>query len=92
MNTPWGKSQGRADKLAPGINFYSTAGHGGYKVSKTTLALMPPALRNEDGWYEEDMEWCKIAIAFPHLFTPAIVSIARELHYFYYNPDGTHIH
>lgn len=67
MNTPWGKSQ-TIDKVAPGITFVSTAGHGGFKVSADKLRKMHPALRTEDGWFEEDCEWAKVAFAFPEHF------------------------
>jgi hypothetical protein len=89
MNTPWGKSDS-VKRYAPGINFYSTPRHGGIKVSKTVLALMPPHLRNDDGWYEEDLEWCKVAMAFPHFFTGAMADLAKKLHKEYFNSDGTY--
>lgn len=67
MNTPWGKSQTKK-VIAPGITFYSTASHGGYKVNKAQRDKMPAHLINSDGWYEEDCEWCKVALAFPEYF------------------------
>jgi len=33
QSSPWGKSQ-QINKIAPGIAFVSTAGHGGYRVAK----------------------------------------------------------
>lgn len=86
-STPWGKAQTK-EVLVPGITFYSTAGHGGYFVTKHVRAVMRPELVNEDGWYEEDMEWIKVAIAFPHLFTEAIVKIANDLYKKFYNEKG----
>lgn len=65
--TPWGKSQDKT-KITRGINFYSCAGHGGYKVSKKLNESMPEALRNDDGWYEEDCEWSCVVVAFPQHF------------------------
>lgn len=65
--TPWGKAQ-YVYKFTRGINFYGTAGHGGFKVSKTMLKRMPINLQNSDGWYEEDCEWCKVALSFPQFF------------------------
>lgn len=79
MNTPWGRAQSKK-VLVPGITFYSTASHGGYYVSKAIRAVMPPHLVTEDGWYEEDCDWSKVALAFPHLFTPELQRIARETH------------
>lgn len=67
MFTPWGTS----DSSTPyfdGVTFYSTPRHGGFKVSKKRLAEMPPCLRNENGWYEEDCEALKVFMAFPTEF------------------------
>jgi len=52
-----------------GIVFYSTPSHGGFKLDEVRNALVPEALRNADGWYEEDCEWAKVAVSFPALFT-----------------------
>lgn len=66
--TPWGKSQ-HSKKIARGINFYSTARHGGIKVSKKLNESMPAHLRIEDGWYEEDCDYARVVLAFPQFFT-----------------------
>lgn len=87
MITPWGKSQGK-QVLVPGITFYDTPGHGGYYVSKAVRAVMPKEYVNADGWYEEDCEWCKVALSFPHLFTPAIVDVARNVYKSYFERHG----
>lgn len=86
MITPWGKSQGK-EILAPGITYYSTASHGGYYVSKAVRAVMPKQYVNADGWYEEDCEWSKIALSFPHLFTEAIVKIAHNTYNAWFNEE-----
>lgn len=65
--TPWGMSD-HVTRYARGINFYDTPSHGGYKVSAKLNASMPEPLRNADGWYEEDCEWCKVVLAFPQYF------------------------
>jgi hypothetical protein len=66
--TPWGPAQ-VATKIAPGIMFYSTAGHGGYHISDRRRLTMPPALHDFEpmlpGWYEEDCEWAVVYLAFP---------------------------
>jgi hypothetical protein len=67
-STPWGKAD-HASVYGPGVTFYGTPRHGGFKVSKARNDAAPPALRNADGWYEEDCEWAKVALAFPVLFT-----------------------
>jgi len=59
--TPWGKSQ-QSIKVAPGIMWYSTAGHGGYHLSKKRLEKMPKKFRDfkpfaGEGWFEEDIDW-----------------------------------
>jgi hypothetical protein len=67
-STPWGKAD-QATAYGPGVTFYGTPSHGGFKVSKALNATVPDPLRNADGWYEEDSDWAKLALAFPHLFT-----------------------
>ena len=62
--TPWGKAQ-HLNKKAPGIVFVHTASHGGVKLSAERNQAVPPALRNGDGWYEEDLEAYKVYWAFP---------------------------
>lgn len=68
VETPWGWPD-HAVRYAEGIICYSTPGHGGFHVDAERLAVMPVALRNEGGWYEEDCEWAKVVTAFPDLFT-----------------------
>ncbi|MGN7187054.1 DUF7007 domain-containing protein [Microbacterium enclense] len=53
--TPWGAAQS-VTNVAPGIALAGTAGHGGLKLSPERNALIPAALRNSSGWYEEDCE------------------------------------
>lgn len=67
-DTPWGVAQ-TSVAYAEGIVCHSTASHGGFHVRAERSAAMPAALRNDDGWYEEDAEWAKVATAFPALFT-----------------------
>lgn len=55
MNTPWGRSWTCAE-IADGITLVSTAGHGGVKLSPERNALVPEAMRQAGGWYEEDCE------------------------------------
>lgn len=67
-STPWGPAQ-TSELYSKGVVFHSTAGHGGFHIDAGRNEAMHPALRNEDGWYEEDCEWAKVATAFPELFT-----------------------
>lgn len=67
--TPWGRADS-ATTFARGIVFYNTPGHGGFHVARGLNARMPDHLRRDDGWYEEDCDWCLVAVAFPGSFTP----------------------
>ena len=67
-NTPWGVSQG-ATVYSDGVVVHSTAGHGGFHLDAAHNAKVHPALREPDGWYEEDCAWAAVAQAFPELFT-----------------------
>lgn len=87
--TPWGRAQ-QKKIIAPGITRYDTAGHGGYYVSKAVRAVMPRHCVNKDGWYEEDCEWCKVVIAFPHLFTEAILPIAKRVYEQWFDRYGNY--
>ena len=39
---------------------------------------MPEALRLPSGWYEEDCDWARVALAFPERFTPEDVAQAQQ--------------
>lgn len=83
--TPWGRAD-FAYKYAPGVICYSTPGHGGIHLSTKRNALVHPAWRRADGWYEEDCEFSIVALTFPHLFLDKIAthhSSARD-----YFPDA----
>ena len=67
-NTPWGVSQG-ATVYGAGVVAHSTAGHGGFHLDAAHNAKVHPALREPDGWYEEECAWAAVAQAFPALFT-----------------------
>lgn len=70
IQTPWGQSQG-VDVIAPGIEFVSTASHGGIRLSKQRNNQIPMWLKHltfneqgKSGWYEEDCDWCIPVIVF----------------------------
>ena len=74
--TPWGPAHHRRD-YAEGITFFSTSSHGGFRVSAARLTQMHAALRectsfdlasDGVGWFEEDIDWCAVALAFPEHF------------------------
>lgn len=68
VETPWGRSQG-ATVYADGVLFHSTESHGGFHLDPARNAKVHPALRAQDGFYEEDCAWAAVAQAFPQLFT-----------------------
>ena len=66
--TPWGVAD--YEKVyAEGIVFYGTPSHGGFKLDATRNAAVHPALRERDGFYEEDCAWAKVAFTFPEAFS-----------------------
>lgn len=67
-STPWGASQ-ESRSYGRGVTFYSTASHGGYRVCPTVNRTVPDHLRVESGWYEEDSDWARVALAFPDRFS-----------------------
>ncbi len=68
VQTPWGSSQ-RTTVYDRGIEFHSTASHGGFKLSPERNIKVHRLLRAADGFYEEDCAWAVVAIKFAHLFT-----------------------
>ena len=57
MRTPWGRAD-FVEILAEGIVSVNTPSHGGIKLSRERQAAMPPSMRCDGGWYEEDCDWC----------------------------------
>jgi hypothetical protein len=88
-NTPWGRSDNK-EILAPGIVFYTTPGHGGYKIYKFKLKQMPERFQNADGWYEEDCEANKVIVCFPGLFPQAKVDHAKQMVEKYFDSQGNY--
>jgi hypothetical protein len=76
-HTPWGPSQ-TSHEHAPGIVFHSTAGHGGFQVTATLNATIPPHLRIPDGWYEEDCDAARVILAFPQHFDADVREAAER--------------
>jgi hypothetical protein len=78
MRTPWGVADS-VKHIGQGIKSVSTPSHGGYYVPESELAKMPPAALNTwagRGWYEEDCDWCLVALSFPNLFEEDAISAA----------------
>lgn len=67
MRTPWGNAD-YFSPLGPGAIQVSTPGHGGVKLSPERNKAIPPALRNSNGWYEEDVDVNVVGMYHPDLF------------------------
>ena len=80
MYTPWGNADS-IKNIGRGILSISTPGHGGYFVPVNERAKMPAAALKTfagGGWYEEDCDWCLVALSFPDLFDePAIAAAVK---------------
>lgn len=60
--SPWGTILS-VEEWADGIWSIRTASHGGLKLSEARNTAMPDYLRIEDGWYEQDKDWCLAVVA-----------------------------
>lgn len=76
-STPWGPSQS-SKKHERGITSYTTASHGGFKVSPTLNQAIHPAWRSSTGWYEEDCAWAIVAYTFADRFPALVVASAIQ--------------
>ena len=81
QETPWGVAQ-HHKRIADGIDWFSTASHGGLRVSISRLLQMPENLRSIKtwagvGWYEEDCDWAVVVVAFPDCFDAGTVATAK---------------
>ena len=74
--TPW-DAPDRADQVLPGIWRVSTPSHGGYVLSDERQAAMPEALRRDDPYYEEDVDYALVLYAFGSEFRRLPIPIAR---------------
>ena len=96
--TPWGEAQAE-EFIADGITLYSTASHGGMRLSAERLAAMPALYRKTsplnkattsycpEPWFEEDCEVALVICAFPESFRPEEVEAARrDFDYWYALP------
>ena len=68
--SPWGQPD-HAEQPIAGIWSIYTPSHGGFYVSAERRKDMPAqwlALsfngKGKDGWFEEDVDWCMVALAF----------------------------
>jgi hypothetical protein len=89
MRTPWGKADDISE-VFNGVKFYSTPNHGGFKVDKSLLSVMPKKYVIDHGWYEEDCDSCKVVLAFPEKFDSKTVDFAQTTWNYWFNEDGTY--
>lgn len=78
IQTPWGPSQD-SYYVSEGIDFYSTASHGGYLLSPERNAEVRPEWRTKDRWYEEDCEWARVCMTFPDAFPADAMVVAQGM-------------
>jgi len=78
VTTPWGSADS-ATAYADGITRYTTCAHGGFGLAPDRFAAMPPPLQacasfevqpGQRAWFEEDVDWCAVVLAYPALFSP----------------------
>ena len=67
VSTPWGGAQ-IAEVFAAGITSLSTPNHGGFYLEHRRNMGIPGEFRSKSGWYEEDVEWAKVALVYPEVF------------------------
>ena len=72
MHTPWGRADSQT-QVADGIVWFGTPSHGGFLIRDRRRAEMPEPFASfvpfaGVGWYEEDCDWCIVALAFPEHF------------------------
>lgn len=67
-HSPWGTID-HADQIVPGVWSVGTPSHGGFLLSPERQAAMPTAVRRDGSAYEEDVDWCLVALVFGNEFT-----------------------
>lgn len=94
--TPWGIAD-QSKKFARGIVFYSTPGHGGFKITEKRFQEMPECFRDARPkskyylWFEEDNEQCLLLLAFPSFFDEKYIQFAKDTLRNHY-PDAYETH
>lgn len=84
VSTPWGMADFET-YFAPGIVFYSTPSHGGFRLSPERQAQLEtkfPGFKpfaGQRGWYEEDCDWAAVALTFPEAFPEVAPSEAQAV-------------
>ncbi len=75
--TIWGPSQSKRN-VARGINWYSTASHGGIVLSEGMNKRIPEYARAEDRSYEEDCDWAIVVTFLPGYFESKELEAAKK--------------
>ncbi|MDK2014469.1 MULTISPECIES: DUF7007 domain-containing protein [unclassified Deinococcus] len=55
VDSPWGPVVHLEDVM-PGVVFVTTARHGGYHLTAAMNARIPAEVRQDSGWYEQDIQ------------------------------------
>ena len=83
VDTPWGRAHA-GWQYGPGLWFYATASHGGFRVGGVLRDLIPLDVQaltyraqGLQGWYEEDEDAHIVALAFPEAFDAAVITRAE---------------
>ena len=82
IGTPWGMAQSE-ETIGDGIVVYTTASHGGYRLSDERQAEVEARIPEFEpwagtGWYEEDCDWAVVALMFPAAFPEDAQQVARR--------------
>lgn len=77
VQSPWGVPND-VRELAPGVWSIDTPSHGGIHLSPERNAAMPPTIRAENAFYEEDCCWAKVAAVHPDAFSTAQLDLAMK--------------
>ncbi len=67
---------------------YSTAGHGGIKLSPERNRVVNKAWRRKGGWYEEDVDAAIVILTFPQYFSSTSFEMAQETAARYFTYEG----
>lgn len=88
-HTPWGMAN-TMYTYAPGITRYYSNSHDGFELSEDRLRGMDPVLlaaNDHYRWFEGDLAWSLVAMAYPEVFTPFECFHAHRIMVDYY-PDA----
>jgi hypothetical protein len=86
VDTPWGLSDTMPKRIAKGVYSVSTPSHGGIWVSPEFIERIPLQHRQwaaqwsgSFNWFEEDLCWAAVAVAFPQCFAAQALHSAEKI-------------